>query len=67
LVAPVAAAEPAEPAATAEPAAPAPAPSNTGMAGLVASGSVPMAAQAAAALATAFGAMSAGFVTRRRS
>ena len=58
---------PAEPAATAEPAAPAPAPSNTGMAGLVASGSVPMAAQTAAALATAFGAMSAGFVTRRRS
>ena len=65
LVAP----EPApEPVATAEPEpAPAPAPSNTGMAGLVASGSVPMAAQAAAAIATAFGAMSAGFVTRRRS
>ena len=58
---------PAAPAATAEPAAPAPAPSNTGMAGLVASGSVPMAAQTAAALATAFGALSAGFVTRRRS
>jgi hypothetical protein len=58
---------PAAPAATAEPAAPAPAPSNTGMGGLVASGSVPMAAQAAAAIATAFGAMSAGFVTRRRS
>jgi hypothetical protein len=64
LVAPVAAAEPE---ATAAPAAPAPAPSNTGMAGLVASGSVPMAAQTAAAIATAFGAMSAGFVTRRRS
>ena len=65
LVAP----EPApEPVATAAPEpAPAPAPSNTGMAGLVASGSVPMAAQAAAAIATAFGAMSAGFVTRRRS
>ena len=55
-----------EPAPEPEP-APAPAPSNTGMAGLVASGSVPMAAQAAAAIATAFGAMSAGFVTRRRS
>ena len=53
-----------EPAAAAEEA---PAPSNTGMAGLVASGSVPMAAQTAAALATAFGALSAGFVTRRRS
>jgi len=65
LVAP----EPApEPVATAAPEPePAPAPSNTGMAGLVASGSVPMAAQAAAAIATAFGAMSAGFVTRRRS
>ena len=49
------------------PAAPAPAPSNTGMAGLVASGGVPMAAQTAAAIATAFGALSAGFVTRRRS
>jgi VCBS repeat-containing protein len=48
-------------------AAPAPAPSNTGMAGLVASGSIPMAAQTAAALATAFGALGAGFVTRRRS
>jgi|TARA_B110001454_G_C12678723_1_gene417055 VCBS repeat-containing protein len=47
--------------------APAPAPSNTGMAGLVASGSIPMAAQTAAALATAFGALGAGFVTRRRS
>jgi VCBS repeat-containing protein len=63
LVAPAAPAATAEP----EPAAPAPAPSNTGMAGLVASGSVPMAAQAAAAIATAFGAVSAGFVTRRRS
>jgi len=62
---PVATAAP-EPVATAAP-EPAPAPSNTGMAGLVASGSVPMAAQAAAAIATAFGAMSAGFVTRRRS
>ncbi len=58
---------PAAPAATAEPEPAAPAPSNTGMAGLVASGSVPMAAQAAAAIATAFGAVSAGFVTRRRS
>jgi hypothetical protein len=67
LVAPAAPAAPAAPVATATPAAPAPAPSNTGMAGLVASGSVPMAAQAAAAIATAFGAMSAGFVTRRRS
>ena len=67
LVAPAAPAAPAAPVATAAPAAPAPAPSNTGMAGLVASGSVPMAAQAAAAIATAFGAMSAGFVTRRRS
>ncbi len=66
LVAPAAPAATAVPAATAAP-APAPAPSNTGLAGLVASGSVPMAAQAAAALATAFGAMSAGFVTRRRS
>jgi hypothetical protein len=66
LVAPVVVVAP-EPVATAAPAAPAPAPSNTGMAGLVASGSVPMAAQAAAAIATAFGAMSAGFVTRRRS
>jgi hypothetical protein len=37
------------------------------MAGLVASGGVPMAAQTAAAIATAFGALSAGFVTRRRS
>jgi VCBS repeat-containing protein len=64
LVAPAA---PAEPVATAAPAAPAPAPSNTGMAGLVASGGVPMAAQTAAAIATAFGALSAGFVTRRRS
>ena len=64
--APVATPEPA-PVATATPEpAPAPAPSNTGMAGLVASGSVPMAAQTAAALATAFGALSAGFVTRRR-
>jgi VCBS repeat-containing protein len=61
----VAAAAAEEPAAAAE--EPAPAPSNTGMAGLVASGSVPMAAQTAAALATAFGALSAGFVTRRRS
>jgi len=67
LVAPAAPAAPAAPVATAAPAAPAPAPSNTGMGGLVASGSVPMAAQAAAAIATAFGAMSAGFVTRRRS
>jgi len=66
LVAPAAPAAPAAPVATAAPAAPAPAPSNTGMAGLVASGSVPMAAQAAAAFATAFGALSAGFVTRRR-
>ena len=62
---PVATAAP-EPVATAAP-EPAPAPSNTGMAGLVASGSVPMAAQTAAAIATAFGALSAGFVTRRRS
>ena len=61
------AAEAAAPEATAAPAAPAPAPSNTGMAGLVASGSVPFAAQAAAAMATAFGAVSAGFVARRRS
>ena len=61
----VAAAAAEEPAAAAE--EPAPAPSNTGMAGLVASGSVPMAAQTAAALATAFGTLSAGFVTRRRS
>ena len=70
LVAPAAPAAPvatAVPVATAAPAAPAPAPSNTGMAGLVASGSVPMAAQTAAAIATAFGALSAGFVTRRRS
>jgi len=66
LVAPVAPVAPAVPVATAAPVAPAPAPSNTGMAGLVASGSVPMAAQTAAALATAFGALSAGFVTRRR-
>ena len=52
-----------------EPAAadPAPAPSNTGMAGIVASGSAPLAAQAAAALATAFGTLGAGFVARRRS
>jgi hypothetical protein len=61
------AAEVAAPEATAAPAAPAPAPSNTGMAGLVASGSVPFAAQAAAAMVTAFGAVSAGFVARRRS
>ena len=65
LVAAAAAEAEEEPAAAAE--EPAPAPSNTGMAGLVASGSVPMAAQTAAALATAFGALSAGFVTRRRS
>ena len=44
----------------------APAPSSTGMAGLVA-GSAPLAAQAAAALATAAGAVTAGFVARRRS
>jgi len=61
------AAEAAAPEATAAPAAPAPAPSNTGMAGLVTSGSVPFAAQAAAAMVTAFGAVSAGFVARRRS
>jgi len=67
LVAPEPAPEPVATAAPEPEPAPAPAPSNTGMAGLVASGSVPMAAQAAAAIATAFGAMSAGFVTRRRS
>ena len=44
----------------------APAPSSTGMAGLVA-GSAPLAAQAAAAVATAFGTLGAGFVARRRS
>jgi hypothetical protein len=44
----------------------APAPSSTGMAGLVAS-STPFAAQAAAAMATVVGAVSAGFVARRRS
>ena len=45
----------------------APAPSSTGMAGLVAAGSAPLAAQAAAAMATAFGTVAAGFVARRRS
>ena len=44
----------------------APAPSSTGMAGLVAS-STPFAAQAAAAMATVVGTVSAGFVARRRS
>ena len=44
----------------------APAPSSTGMAGLVA-GSTPLAAQAAAALMTVSGTLAAGFVSRRRS